>query len=90
MNWIAVAAVGQVLGAIAVFVTLLYLARQIRLSNRQARLDAYRETMGSLNAWVRSLCESEELTDLVIRGRQSYGSLSDADESVSPTSITAF
>jgi len=79
MNWIAVAAAGQVAGAVAIFVTLLYLARQIRLSNRQARLDAYRQTMNSLNAWARSLYESAEITDLVIRGRQSYDSLSEAE-----------
>lgn len=79
MNWIALAAVGQIAGAVAVFVTLLYLARQVRLSHLQADMDAYRLTMGSLNAWVRSLYESRELTDLVVRGRESYESLSETE-----------
>jgi len=79
MNWTALAAVGQVAGAAAVFVTLLYLARQVALSNLQADLDAYRQTMGSLDAWQRSIYESEELTDLVVRGRRSYESLGETE-----------
>ena len=79
MNWTALAAVGQVAAAVAVFVTLLYLARQVRLSNQQADQGAYRETIVSLNGWIRSLYESEELTDLVVRGRQSYESLSETE-----------
>lgn len=40
MNWDAVGAVGEVIGATAVILTLLYLARQVRQSNVLAREDA--------------------------------------------------
>ena len=50
MNWDAVGAVGQVLGSIAVFITLGYLAVQVRhagnevrRSIRQSRAEAYRD-----------------------------------------------
>ena len=36
MNWEAIGAVGEILGAAGVIVTLVYLARQIHVSNRAA------------------------------------------------------
>ena len=36
MNWEAIGAIGEIIGAIAVLATLLYLAQQIRQSNRFA------------------------------------------------------
>ena len=38
MNWDAIGAVGEILGALAVFVTLVYLAIQIRHAREQARV----------------------------------------------------
>lgn len=37
MNWEAIGAIGEILGAVAVFVSLFYLALQIRRSNLQSR-----------------------------------------------------
>ena len=37
MNWTAIGAIGEVLGALAVFLTLLYLAMQIRASTKVAK-----------------------------------------------------
>ncbi|MFT4800127.1 MAG: hypothetical protein ACJARY_002254 [Candidatus Azotimanducaceae bacterium] len=42
MNWEALEAVGEIVGAVAVLATLLYLATQIRKQNQQAR-DANRQ-----------------------------------------------
>ena len=50
MNWDAVGAIGEVAGAIAVFVTLLYLAMQVRQTNKMARFEAMREIIGQFNA----------------------------------------
>ena len=38
MNWDAIGAVGETLGAVAVFVSLIYLASQIRAQNKEARI----------------------------------------------------
>ena len=43
MNWVAIEAVGQILGAAAVVASLGYLAAQIRNQNRESRLSAMRE-----------------------------------------------
>ena len=79
MDWSLIAALAQVAAAIAVFVSLFYLARQIHQSNHQARLDAYRQLMQSLNSWGRSIYESEELADLVLRGRKSRDALTETE-----------
>ena len=40
MNWDAVGAIGEIVGAGAVFASLVYLAIQIRTQNRESRLSA--------------------------------------------------
>lgn len=79
MDWTALAALGQLISAVAVLVTLVYLARQVRQSNRQDLLSAFRHTYDSLNDWAVMVVGSEQVADIILRGRQSYGSLSDAE-----------
>ncbi len=50
MSWDAISAVAEILGAVAVVISLMYLARQIRTSNRLARAEAYRSPNSDLNA----------------------------------------
>ena len=55
MNWEAIGAIGEVGGAIAVVVTLVYLARQIRHSTQATRIAAYHqasEQMWSVGATI--------------------------------------
>lgn len=55
MNWDAIGAVGEFVGAITVLATLLYLAQQIRLSNRIAIASSeieIRNSFGVLNEAV--------------------------------------
>ena len=42
MDWNAVGALGEGLGAVAVVFTLAYLAKQVRQSNRTAKAEAFR------------------------------------------------
>jgi hypothetical protein len=49
VNWEAIGAAGEVLGAIAVFVTLIYLATQIRQSNSLTRFNATTEIVNQFN-----------------------------------------
>ncbi len=49
MPWEAIAAIGQILGALAVFITLVYLANQVRHSNEVARFGAVRDIMNQYN-----------------------------------------
>jgi len=62
MDWNAAGAIGEILGAVAVFLTLLYLATQIKQTNKMARFETTREIMGQFNA-----CNHLYATDAAIR-----------------------
>jgi hypothetical protein len=49
MNWDVVSAMSEVAGVVAVVVSLLYLSRQIRMSNQLARAEASRTPTSDLN-----------------------------------------
>ena len=49
MNWDAIGASGEIGGAIAVLLTLLYLATQIRQTNQMSRFNTTREVMGQFD-----------------------------------------
>ena len=53
MNWEAIGSIGEVLGAVAVLVTLLYLAAQIKQTNKMARFDTTREIIAQFNPTTR-------------------------------------
>lgn len=63
MDWDALGAIGEILGAVAVFLTLLYLAAQIRQTNKMARFETTREIMGQFNA-----CNQLYATDAINQG----------------------
>ena len=50
MNWELASAVADLAGAAAVVMSLVYLARQVRMSNRLARAEAYRSPNSDLNS----------------------------------------
>ena len=50
MNWDAIGAIGEIVGATAVVVSLIYLARQMRMSNKLARSEAFRTPNAQLNS----------------------------------------
>ncbi len=49
MNWEAAGAIGEIAGALAVVASLVYLARQVGMSNRLARAEAFRGPNRELN-----------------------------------------
>lgn len=81
MNWDAIGAIGEIIGALAVVVTLVYLSRQIRHANQQGEIEALRHTWDNLNQFCDALSRSRETADLVLRGRRDLSSL-DPDEAL--------
>jgi len=75
VNWDALGAIGEIVGAIAVFVTLIYLATQIKQSNDLSRFNASKEIMNQFNDLNRMVVADSELRQLLMKN----GSLS-ADE----------
>ena len=71
VNWEAISAIGQIVGAIAVVVSLIYLAREIRSNARSARI----ASLHDVNRWLGELVEHPHLGELYYRGIQDFRSL---------------
>jgi len=68
MNWDAVGAVGEIVGALAVFLTLAYLAIQIRQNTRAVQSSAIDSSINRISAMRQSLSENTELATLYLKG----------------------
>jgi len=75
VNWEAISAIGQIVGAIAVVISLIYVAREIRSNAQAARL----ATIGTTTQWARELAEHPHLLELYYRGIHDFDSLEGAD-----------
>ena len=72
MNWEAIGAIGEVVGATAVFVSLLYLALQIRNSRRSDQIVAAAGAASAVQYWIAQIVRDEALYDLYRRGMTEY------------------
>ena len=70
---------GELIGAVATVATLLYLAIQIRSNTKQARLTNW-GVLAERYMSVYSQSSNPEFADLIIRGRNSFNSLGDAEK----------
>jgi len=78
MNWDAIGAIGETIGAAAVVVSLLYLAVQIRTQNKQSRLSALHEMSRDLRD-ATAMFASADMTDIFVRANESFERISDAE-----------
>lgn len=79
MNWDAIGAVAELVGALGVIASLLYLAGQVRAGTRASAVDAKLQSTGYLARFVELLIVHPELTELQLRGRADSDALSKAD-----------
>jgi len=79
MSWEAIGAIGEVVGAIAVVITLLYLAVQTRQNTRAVQHATTRGVMEDANAWRFRIVEDPELSELFRTGLRDPESLSPND-----------
>jgi hypothetical protein len=75
MNWEAIAAIGEMLGALAVLVTLLYLAVQIKQNTSAVATATYESTMTGFNDINVVVAGNPALSSLIDRGCQNADSL---------------
>lgn len=78
MNWDAIGAIGEIIGALAVVVSLLYLALQIRSQNSQAKLTALHD-MSKEQRLASELMATGNLSDIFVRANEDYSSISEAE-----------
>lgn len=79
MNWDAIGATGEVLGALAVLVTLIYLAAQIRQNTATVATSTYDSLVNEINHINIAIAESDELASIVYRGMYDPDSLNDME-----------
>ena len=75
MNWDAVGAIGEIVGAIAVIVTIGYLALQMRRNTRSVRSAAAQQILEGLAEFNQFLSSDPLINDLWWRGLQDPASL---------------
>ena len=72
MNWEAIGAIGEIVGAIAVVVTIGYLAVQIRQNTRSVRAATHHSAMRGASDTQNIFAQSEDLAQIYYRGMQDY------------------
>ena len=80
MNWEAVGAIGEILGAVVVVATIFYLATQIRQSNSSNKAVAAARTAESADAWIRQMVQDKEVNDIYQTGMRDYNGLEQSDK----------
>ena len=80
MNWDAIGAVGEILGAVAVLFTLIYLARQIKQNTQEVRSSNYHAITGSFNAINMIVAQNAELARVFKLGNDSFSSMSEEEQ----------
>lgn len=81
VNWDALAAIAELLGAFGVLVSLLYLAAQIRQNTAWLRQQAFQMGTNEVRRWAAGLSSSRETSEIFIKGQRDFDSL-DASERV--------
>ena len=76
MNWDAIGAIAELVGAVGVVASLLYVATQVRHGTRASAAEAKLETARLLHTFIDSLIDKPELNDLFLRGIADLDSLS--------------
>ena len=79
MNWDAIGAVGEVFGAIAVVVSVVYLAVQVRKQTEEARLSATRDLAVQFQNGIDAISTDGEFAEIWAKGVQDYEALENID-----------
>jgi len=79
MNWEAIGAVGEILGAAGVIISLLYLAVQIRGDARAKRAAAIHQQIQAPADVLLTLATNPEVAELYLRGIRDFHSLKGAE-----------
>ena len=80
MNWNAISAIAELLGAAAVVISLLYLAAQIRQNTRQSRAAAQQAIVHELGNALRAQAQNQEWATLLVRGLNDLDSLTQIEK----------
>jgi hypothetical protein len=80
MNWDAAGAIGEIVGAMGVLVTLGFLLHQLRQNTRALRAEGFRNTAVMIHHPTSLLIQDAELADIHARGNEDYASLDPVEQ----------
>jgi hypothetical protein len=78
VNWEALGAIAELIGAAGVIATLVYLAAQIRQNTISTRTSSYQAVVEALSDWSRSVGLDPAVATLMVQGNRDLGALSAA------------
>ena len=67
MNWDALGAIGEIVGATAVAISVIYLAVQIRKQTVESRLSATRDLSDKRSGFMKVLVSDEDLSQIWLK-----------------------
>lgn len=73
------ASISEIVGAVAVVATLIYLSLQVRQNTRAVRTDAYHQATQQLWETANVIAQDRELTNIVYRGTAAFDRVTDED-----------
>ena len=79
MNWEAISAIGQIVGGLAVVISLIYLANEVRSNTRATRDASMRWVSDNYTQWIQQLSGNPDLSELYYRGINDFESLKGAE-----------
>jgi hypothetical protein len=79
VNWDAIGALAEAVGTVAVLITLVYLAIQLKIANKQREIESLRHNWDGLNQICGLLSESPEKASIILRGRNALRDLTDEE-----------
>jgi hypothetical protein len=79
MNWEALGAIAELVGAVGVILTLGYLAVQIRQNTRSVRTASYQAITTSMSNYLETFSRDRESASMFLRGLEDLGKLDDED-----------
>ena len=79
MNWDAIGAIAELLGAVGVIASLVYLARQMGQNARATRAAAYQQLVGSLNETILDRGGGPEREQAIRMGMADFARLSEEE-----------
>ena len=90
MSIMELGALGEFFGAIAVVVTLIYLAVQLKQNTAQLRMDSFQRHLDNHGAPLQAVCLNAEVVKVFVPGLSDYEGLSAEDRMIFHGAVSGF
>lgn len=79
MNWEAISAIGEIIGALGVVISLVYLAIQIRHNTRAMMAQSAREAVAAMREFNKSMIDDQEISRIFRLGAENLQNLTEEE-----------